>query len=545
MPAPAPRRAHLALAALGVAAVTALVFAPALGNDFVDWDDPYFVLTNDGLALPPLALLRWAFTTTLQSNWAPLSWLSLALDRSLAGGLEPTVFHATNVVLHAASAALVVVLLAALLRLAGREGPGALCGAVAGALLFALHPLRVESVAWVSERRDVLCTLFYLAAVLAHLRWSRLRDEGTHPPLPGTSRGEGRGEGRGSAWRWYLATLGLGAAALLSKSMAVTLPFALLVLDAYPLGALRRRGWRAVAEKLPLLALAAATALVTVRAQAPGITSVGELGVAARPLLAARAALFYAWKTAWPAGLGPLYVRPRPEDFPWLSGAASLAALVAAAALAWRARRRAPAWLAALAWYLVVLAPVIGLVHVGLHWAADRYTYLPGLAFSALAAAGVAWSVSALGPRLGARRALAAVGLAVALASAGLAAATVRQLAYWHDPVALWERDLELEPGSGWVRIGLARARWVAGDDAGALREAEVALDIAERRIPAFRGEILGFIAKVEARLGQREVALEALARARALGWTPTPEEQEELAAVMAAQGPPDVAPPR
>ncbi|HEY6837179.1 MAG TPA: hypothetical protein VI389_00415, partial [Geobacteraceae bacterium] len=246
-----PTRRTLAIIAAGIALVTFCIYLKTLQNGFLEWDDGTYVTENPHLSTFGPAFLSWAFFGSYAANWHPLTWISHALDYAV-WGLDPRGHHLTNVILHAANTMLVTVLAVRLADVAaGREGAAGgagkeqlIAGAVTG-LLFGLHPLHVESVAWVAERKDLLCAFFFLASVLAYLAYGR-----------GTASREAAAFPRD---RMYLASLGLFFLALLSKPMAVSLPLVLLILDGYPL---RRRNPRVlVVEKLPFLALSAASSV--------------------------------------------------------------------------------------------------------------------------------------------------------------------------------------------------------------------------------------------------------------------------------------------
>jgi tetratricopeptide (TPR) repeat protein len=292
-----------------------------------------------------------------------------------------------------------------------------------------VHPLRVESVAWITERRDVLCGLFFLLAVLCYLR--AVEDGGPTRP------------------RWYWSAVVLAALALLSKAMAVMLPLVLLLLDVYPL---RRLGpWRLTRrdvwlEKLPFVVLSVAASVVAVAAQRSvgTLSDLRTLGVFERLGLAAYALVFYAAKTLMPTGLAPLYEAP--YDYatltPWF--AASAVVVVAGAGAAIRLRRRWPGVVTAAAAFVVLLLPVLGLVHFGMHIVADRNTYFAGLAPAMLFGAIVLRLVRGA-PSPGAAR---ATGAAAVVVVGLLAALTWRQSTVWHDSRTLWEHTLRVSPSS-------------------------------------------------------------------------------------------------
>jgi Flp pilus assembly protein TadD len=413
----------LVVAGLALAAATFAAYAGALDDGFVDYDDPLYVTDNPHvLAGLGAGGLRWAFATLRTGNWHPLTWLSLQLDATLFGLAAPG-FHLTNVLLHVANA---VLLFAALRRLTG-----ALWCSLAVAALFALHPLHVESVAWVSERKDVLSTFFGLLALLAYAAYAR-------DPRP----------------RRYLPVALAFALSLLAKPMLVTLPFVLLLLDYWPLGRFgtqaspaRGRGlWRLVSEKLPLLALSAASCAVTLYAQRAGgaVAGLADVPLGVRVATALQAYAGYLAQAAWPARLAACYPLPAGDisPGPTLLAAAVVAALTAVAVAA----RRRPYLLVGWLWYLGTLVPVIGLVQVGLQARADRYTYFPliGVFLAAV------WGAADLARgRRGGIAALAAAAAAVLLAC-GLA--TRQQVRRWHDPVTLWEHAAAVTEGN-WVAL--------------------------------------------------------------------------------------------
>jgi tetratricopeptide (TPR) repeat protein len=396
---PSSRRDWLAAGAL--AAITFAVFFPALSAGFVDYDDPLYVSNNpDVKAGLSAAGIRWAFTTYHAANWHPLTWLSLQLDATLWGN-DPRGFHLTSVLLHAANAALLFLTL--------RSLTGAFWRSAAVALLFAVHPLRVESVAWVAERKDVLSTLFGLLALWAYA-----------------------GYARSPTARRYLTVAALCALSLLAKPMLVTLPCLLLVLDWWPLGRAGKTGdWaRLVAEKLPLFALATASCVVTALAQDAGraVMSLEVYPPAVRAENALVGYTSYLFLTVWPTRLAAFYPHPHATLPVWqVAGAATLLAALTAGAAA--LRRRAPYLLVGWLWFLGTLVPVIGLVQVGLQAYADRYTYFPQV--GVLLA--VCWGVADLAGRRP-RLAVAAAGV-TALALAGL---TWNQALVWHDSLTLW-----------------------------------------------------------------------------------------------------------
>ncbi len=387
--------------ALALVAAIAIVFAPVVRHGFVNFDDPQYISENPfvtgGLSQRGIS---WAFTAGYAANWHPLTWISHMLDVQ-AFGLDAGAHHATNVVLHAASALLLFGLLH---RVTGAPGRSWFVAA-----LFAVHPLHVESVAWIAERKDVLSTLFWMLTIWAYVRY-------VSQPRAGR----------------YLTVVVLFALGLMAKPMLVTLPFTLLLLDVWPLGRLPLR----VREKLPLLALTIASSVITfvVQQQAGAVKELVELPIGRRAANALVAYVAYIGKALWPGGLAAIY--PYPESIAsWRVGAA-LALLAAITALAFRARQRYPYVLVGWLWYLVTLVPVIGLIQVGSQPIADRYTYVPLIGLFIV----VAWGVPDLLARWPWRfSVMRAAAVLVIAASAATARAQVR---HWRNSVALWEHAL-------------------------------------------------------------------------------------------------------
>ena len=397
--------------ALGLVATVVAIYAQTLAYPFVALDDPGYVYDNAhvraGLCW---AGLRWAFTTFAQSNWHPLTWLSLMLDAQLYG-LHAGGFHLTNLLLHAANTLLLFAWL--------RRATGALWPAAGTAFLFAAHPLHVESVAWVTERKDVLSTFFFCLTLLAYSRYTR------------------GGPGRRRCYSLALACYALG---LLAKPMLVTLPPLLLLLDYWPLGrvspaTLRARGPRLLVEKLPFAVLMAASCVVTYLAQRhQAVVSLALLPPSFRLASAALGVGTYLQKSVWPLGLGVFY--PYWYGVAWWRPAGWAVGLVGLTAGAlWRGRTQpylAVGWL----WFVGTLVPVIGLVQVGSQAVADRYVYVPHIGlFMALCWAGVAaW---ARWPQ-----ARGWLGGAAAVGAAACLGLSVRQARYWQSGAVLFEHTI-------------------------------------------------------------------------------------------------------
>ena len=475
--------------ALVVAASTA-AFLPALGNGFVNWDDLQNFVDNPAFRGLGWTQLRWMLTTTHMGPWVPLTWLTLGVDHAI-WGMRPLGYHLTSVAFHAATALAVYVLARRLLGVACPDASaGSLrAGSAIAALLFAVHPLRAESVAWVTERRDVVSGLFYVSALVAYLK-----------AVAGETAGSDLAErGAGSGRRWHRVALVLYLAALLSKSIAVTLPAVLVVLDVYPLrrlggarGWLRREVWL---EKVPyaLLAMAVgALAFLGVLADSY-LRPLGGMSAAARVLLSLYGLGFYVGRTAVPLELSPLY------QFPVTVTYAQLAVTAAGAVAIVALRRRAPALAATAAAYALMLLPVLGLFHNGPQTVADRYSYLPGLG-GALLLGGLAAR-----PWAGARvlRAVLAVWIAA------LCALTWQQSQVWRDSVSLWMHAVAVNPESRAAHANLARAYTLAGQPAAAIAQWEET-----RRRSAHQATFLVHIGELHERAGVIPLAVAAYTEA-------------------------------
>jgi len=434
-----PRR----LIPLLIVAATVTAFLPALSAEFVRWDDHINFLANQSYRGLGWSHLRWMFASSFTGHYTPVTWVTLGLDY-LLWGMNPAGYHLTNLLLHAANAGLVYFIAVRLLdaaRPAPRDGewPLRLGGALA-ALLFAVHPLRVESVAWITERRDVLSGVFYLAALLAYLRFCE-----THQPR----------EARGRR-RWYWGSVGLFALALLSKAIAVSLPVILVILDIYPLRRLTPevRGWlgpevrRVWVEKIPYVILSMAAGAVALLAgiRDQNLTSAVKVGWLDRIAISFYGLAFYLWKSVWPSSLSPIYQLPPrldPLAWPFLVSAVLVTAISGVAILC---RRRAPALLAVWTAYVVTLLPVLGLVHFGPHIAADRNTYLATMGWAILGGAGLGMCWSARRQRrVSAWLPVLVTGLPASVVTA-FGFATWNQSKVWHDTKTLWTHAVTVSP---------------------------------------------------------------------------------------------------
>lgn len=432
-----PPRAWPILIGVGLVAITLASYWPVSGNEFVNFDDPNY-LTDNPIVQRGLTLegVRWAFSTSKTANWHPLTWLSLMIDCELYG-LKPRGHHLTSLALHAAN---VLLLFAALRCMTARLWPSALVAA-----LFAVHPLQVESVAWASQRKNVLSTLFWLITIATYLRYAA----------------------RPTLGRYALVALPF-ALGLMVKPMLVTLPCVLLLLDYWPLGRMGEapaesdapnklwslpRFGRLFAEKLPWFAMSAVMSVVAVIAQSlrGAVAPIEVLPIAKRVANALVAYVRYLEKTIWPVDLAVFYPLSREQVPVWHVVAAS-ALLAAVSALVIVGVRRRPYLAVGWAWFLGTLVPVIGLVQVGRQSMADRYAYVPLIGLFIM----VAWGAADLVEMLRVRRGwcAAAGGALVAV----LAVCTWRQAGRWHDSVTLFRHALRVTENSDTAHHNLAVA---------------------------------------------------------------------------------------
>jgi len=402
--------------------------------------------------------LEWAFTSGDAANWFPVTRLSHMLDSQLFG-LRSGLHHLTSVGWHALAA---VLLFAFLARATHARWPSAWVASV-----FALHPLHVESVAWVAERKDVLCAFFWFLALWAYVRYA-----------------ERPGRGR------YLAVLLWFCLGLMSKPMIVTLPFLLLVLDAWPLHRLSRA---AVYEKTPFFALAVVSCVVTFLVQqSSGAVKIAQLPIGLRIENALVSSAIYCLKTIWPSGLAVFYPYPAGSEW-WMAAAAGLA-IAAVTALALRSHRSAPYLAAGWIWFLVALAPVIGLVQVGAQARADRYMYVPMVGLTIM----LAWGAAGLSRRWrAAARPIAAAAIATCLAVAAVSAA---QIEHWKNSETLFRHALDVTTDNYLAEHNLGSYLLDTGRLSEAIPHLEASLRMRPESVPA-RSDLASALAQTPGRL--------------------------------------------
>ena len=431
-----------------LALLTLAVFHPVIGFEFIAFDDPGYVSANPvvdkGLTS---AGVRWAFAAPHQANYHPLTWLSHMLDVELFG-MRPGGHHLTSLLLHTAATLLLFLALEALTGAMGRSA--------AVAALFAVHPAHVESVAWVSERKDVLCAFFWFLSILAYAG---------HARRPGPGR--------------MAAVLPAFAAGLLSKPMAVTLPAALLLLDFWPLGRLVGRDGKlrraVLVEKVPFLALSLSFSLLTIAAQARGaMPSLERYALATRLEKALLACGEYLAKAVWPVDLAVFYPQPlqRPPLWVFLAWGVLVATISVAS---FRTRRRYPYLPVGWIWFLATIFPVLGLLQAGAQFVADRYTYIPYVGLFAAAA----WGAYDLLRRAGGRRAAATASVALAAAILCALGLTARaQVGHWRDGSSLFRHAIAVTEDNSLAHLSLGISLDDSGERTGARHHYEEALRI-------------------------------------------------------------------
>jgi tetratricopeptide (TPR) repeat protein len=433
-----------------LAALVWLVFGQTLRHDFVNLDDGAYVYKNPQVSrgLTTEGII-WAFTHSHSSNWHPLTWISHMLDCQFYG-LNPGGHHFTNILLHAANAILLFLVL--------RQLTASLWRSAFVAAIFAIHPLRVESVAWVAERKDLLSGLFFILTICAYIRYVR---------------------GRRSPGRYFFIVV-LFAAGLMCKPMLVTVPFVLLLLDYWPLrriGAesdsetkLFRIPRKVILEKLPLLGVAAASCVATLVAQQTAMQPLANISLPLRAGNAAIACVTYIGQLFWPSKLAAFYPLAFP-DITIFRVLLSLLLLTGISIIIFLLRRRrylVTGWV----WYLIMLAPVIGILQVGSQAHADRYTYLPEIGLALL----LIWTVADLSARWPYRRPLLSV-LSVAIVVA-LTFSAHTQASYWKDSETLWTQALSHTSDNLTAELNLGEAVYRLGRIPEAIGHFERALQI-------------------------------------------------------------------
>jgi protein O-mannosyl-transferase len=454
-----------------------VVFAQTVWHDFINYDDPNYVYENANITRGfSLSGIIWAFSHIHSENWHPLTTISHMLDCQLYG-VKPGGHHLTSVLLHTAAAIL--------LFLALRTMTGALWQSAFVAALFAIHPLHVESVAWVAERKDVLSAVFFMLTLVAYTRYTRA-----------------------PAVRRYLLVALLYALGLMCKPMLVTLPFVFLLLDFWPLNRWpnqpsrqpKKRGTRSSAgalasgkllllEKIPLVALSLISSGVTLIAQKQTIGWIEQLPLTWRLTNAAVSYVLYVWQMLWPVKLAVFYPHPENRLHMWQI-ILTLAALIAMTAVSFVLRKKHPYLVTGWLWYVMMLFPVIGIIQVGWQGRADRYTYLPQIGLYVL----ITWGVADCSRSW--RRQPEVLGLAAAIVLGVLTWRSWIQTAFWRDSQTLWTHALAVTSGNDVAENNLGIVLLAKGRVDEAISRFQTAVDLRPENAPAHRNLAKAFLEK-------------------------------------------------
>ena len=496
--------------AIAVSLITFALYLSGLRNEFIGWDDGTYIIENSHIRSLNAAFFKWAFFDFYASNWHPLTWISHALDYAV-WGLNPIGHHLTNNILHAVNTFLVVLLVVRLMEAAKPESPVpgsqsrlasddsrfTLIAAGVTSLLFGLHPIHVESVAWVSERKDLLCALFYLLSVMAYTKYA-------------TNTSQRAVSSMRCALGPMLSALCFFILALMSKPMAVSLPVVLLLLDWYPFEKIRslKSFLNAVAEKLPFISLSIGSSILTVMAQEKAMVLMDIVPLPSRVLVAARALFSYLGNMLFPLDLSPFYpytgnvflMSPRYFLPLLLLLGLSAACLVIA--------RKQKVWLSLWGYYLVTLLPVLGIVQVGRQAMADRYTYLPSISPFLIAGLLVAWiyrKVYTTGRGIKLVYITAFICMFIFMSFL-----TYKQIGIWNNTVGFWSYVISKEPEVSFAYYGRGLAYYEMGRTDQALEDYNkaIALDPYYSKAYATRGFVFDKLGHLEKAMADYDKAI-------------------------------------
>lgn len=427
------------LSAVSVVFITFVVYLPALQNGFVNWDDSAYVYENLNIQSIDFRFLKWCLTAVVVNLWLPLTMFSLAIDYSV-WGLNPLGYHLTNNVLHSFNTYLVFILTLKLVKTGNLRPNNKVVIATVTSLLFGIHPLHVESVVWISERKDVLCASFYLLSLLSYIKYVSATDD--------------------KRFRFYALSFIFFILSLMSKPMAVSLPIVLLVLDYYIYKRLTIKkvmnAKAVIFEKLPFLIIGVLTALVTLWAHhtTSALLSLEIFSLQIRILIALYAYLFYLAKMVVPLNLSPLYPATQDTTFLTFEIFGPFILFMVVIFFLFRVFDQKKLFVAMLLYYLVTLMPTIGIIQVGRQFAADRYTYLPSIGPFILIGIGVGY----LFEKYLSKAYRAIIIAIIVLLSGVLSGVTIKQISIWKDSITLWSHQIKFFPETAiaYVSRGLA-----------------------------------------------------------------------------------------
>lgn len=447
------------ITAFTIAIITFLVYLPALQNGFVRWDDHLYVSENQNIRFIDIRFLRWDITAVVASLWHPLTMFSLALDYALWGP-NPFGYHLTNILFHSLNALLVFILTTRLIELKNIGKPKILIIAGITALLFGIHPTHVESVAWVSERKDVLCAFFSLMAVIKYLEYLRAEE-------------------RRAAQVHYVFTIFFFVLSLMSKPMAVTLPAVLLIIDFY----LSRQPLRrdALLEKVPFFLLSLIVSLITIYVQGSALMAIEKYPLPSRIFVSMESYLFYIIKMFFPYNLAPFYPYPLSEGLLTLRFFAYLLGFLSITCFCIWKLKTEKGYLSIWLYYVITLLPAIGIIKVGGAAAADRYMYLPSIGVFI----GLSVGVVVLYDRLRHNKRIGLIFITIIIIGLFILK-TTRQISIWKDSVTLWTHQIKLYPSNSLAYVNRGAAFSAKNDVWKAIADYDKAIELSPRKYEAY-----------------------------------------------------------
>lgn len=462
---PLDNKALLRVVAYLIAFITIVVYLPTLQNGFVDWDDSVYVYENLNIRSIDLNFLRWSSTAVVVELWLPLTMFSHALDY-LIWGLNPLGHHLTSTLFHALNTSLVFILTIQLAECANiKKKDFVLIASSVTALLFGLHPLHVESVAWVSERKNVLSAFFFLLTLIYYLKYTS----------PTNSR----------KLEYYIACIVLFTLALMSKPVAVVLPLVFLILDYYPLKRIikeNKLNKTALLEKLPFFVMSTTVSLITINISK--VQTLEVLPVVTRIVVAAKTLTFYLFKMVLPQNLAPFYPYPAQIELLSVNYLAPFFMMVIISLICIQFLKTDKGNLFSAIWvyYIVTLIPVLGIIQVGAQSSADRYTYLPSLGPFLLAGIGMATVFEKC-----TKRCRLIIVTSLILFMVVMANKTTRQIAIWQDSITLWSYEINHFPDTGAIAYrGRGRYYLRSGNALLAIKDFNTAIKIAPQYAEAY-----------------------------------------------------------